>query len=177
MDILDKNLGILIAAFAATFWGPATPAKSQERLSLTSPAFKNNQEIPAEYTCDGNDVNPPLVIAGVPEGTKTLALIVDDPDAPNGDWVHWVVYNIPPATLEIKTNSISGTEGPNSGDTIHYGGPCPPSGVHRYFFKLYAVDTTFPVTSKMNKYDLLKAMNGHILAETNLIGVYKRKGR
>jgi Raf kinase inhibitor-like YbhB/YbcL family protein len=111
---------------------------------ISSPAFKHNDHIPPKYTCDGADVNPPLVIENTPAGTKSLALIVDDPDAPGGMWVHWVVWNIDPAVAAIKENSVpSGAQqGINDFRSRNYGAPCPPSGTHRYFFKLYALDTT-----------------------------------
>ena len=101
-------------------------------LVISSPAFKNNKEIPRKYTCDGEDVNPQLDINGLPEETKSLVLIVDDPDAPMGDWVHWIVWNIAP-TDKIKENSVPGVEGMNDFSKHYYGGPCPPSGTHRYF--------------------------------------------
>ena len=150
-------------------------AQAQEKFTLTSPAFQHNQSIPSQYSCQGADVNPPLLITGIPSGTKTLALIVDDPDAPMGMWVHWVVYNIPPGP-EIKENSVPGVEGLNDFGRTAYGGPCPPSGTHRYFFKLYALDQEIPPTKKMTKKDLLAVMKNHVVAETNLMGVFA-KGR
>ena len=115
-------------------------AKDMGTLKLLSPAFKHNDSIPSKYTCDGADVNPPLVIENAPLSTKSLALIVDDPDAPVGTWVHWVVWNIGPTTSEIGENMVpSGAQqGINDFRKHNYGGPCPPSGTHRYFFKLYA---------------------------------------
>ncbi len=143
-------------------------------LSVTSPAFANNGRIPAKYTCDGNDVNPPLSIEGIPEGTKSLVLIVDDPDAPRGTWDHWIVWNIPPAQ-KIEENSVPGTEGLNDSGRRSYGGPCPPSGTHRYFFKVYALDTTLNLSPNSRKRDVEKAMMGHILAQGQIVGLYSRR--
>jgi len=143
-------------------------------LSVTSPAFANNGRIPAKYTCDGNDVNPPLSIEGIPEGTKSLVLIVDDPDAPRGTWDHWIIWNIPPAQ-KIEENSVPGTEGLNDSGRRSYGGPCPPSGTHRYFFKVYALDTTLNLSPNSRKRDVEKAMMGHILAQGQIVGLYSRR--
>jgi Raf kinase inhibitor-like YbhB/YbcL family protein len=144
-----------------------------KKLSVKSPAFENNKLIPVKYTCDGADVNPPLTIEGVPEETKTLVLIVDDPDAPMGTWDHWIVWNIPP-TSKIEENTVPGTEGMSSYRKHAYGGPCPPYGTHRYFFKVYALDTQLDLKSNSTKKDVEKAMEGHILAEGELVGLYRR---
>ena len=143
-------------------------------MKLTSPAFEHNQMIPKKFTCQGNDVNPELNIAGIPAEAKSLVLIVDDPDAPIGTWVHWVVFNIPSATTKIKENSIPGMQGYNDFGRNNYGGPCPPSGTHRYFFKLYALDTELDLKEGIKKQELEKAMEGHILVKTELIGLYKK---
>lgn len=143
-------------------------------LKLSSPAFKHNTSIPAKFTCQGNDINPELVIENVPLGTKSLALIVDDPDAPMKTWVHWVVYDIAPGTLTIAENSIPGKQGINDFRRTNWGGPCPPSGTHRYFFKLYALDTALGLGEGISKIALEKAMEGHILAKAELIGLYKK---
>jgi len=143
-------------------------------LIITSPAFENSKLIPKKYACDGEDVNPPLSIEGVPEGTKSLVLIVDDPDAPMGTWDHWIVWDIPP-TNRIGENTVPGVEGLNSFRKHSYGGPCPPSGTHRYFFKVYALDTKLALNANSKKKDVEKAMNGHILAEGKLIGLYSRR--
>jgi len=142
------------------------------QMKITSPVFDNNGFIPAKYTCQGEDINPPLVIESLPQGTKTLVLIVDDPDAPVRTWVHWVVYNIEPVT-QIKENSVPGTEVMNDSGKIAYHGPCPPSGIHRYFFKIYALDSSIERSINSAK-DLEKAMQGHILASSELIGLYKK---
>ena len=145
-------------------------------FSIESTAFKNSSSIPKKYTCDGKDVNPPLVIQNVPNGTKSLALIVDDPDAPVGIWVHWVVYNIDPGTREIAENSVpqGSVQGINDFNKTTYGGPCPPSGTHRYFFKLYALDTKLDIKGKVVKRDVEKAMKGHIVGEAQTMGTYRR---
>ncbi len=151
--------------------------KKMSELKITSPAFVTNGYIPARFTCDGTDINPPLEIAQVPAEAKSLALIVDDPDAPVGMWVHWVVWNIDPATREISEDNVprNAAQGKNDWKRNGYGGPCPPSGVHRYFFKLYALDTKLNLGAGTTKTDLEKAMQGHILAKAELIGLYKRR--
>ena len=152
-------------------------------IQLTSPAFEHGEMIPDRYTCKGQDISPALNWAGVPEGAGSLALICDDPDAPMGIWVHWVIYNIPagakglpedvPASkATLKNKAIQGT---NSWGRIGYGGPCPPSGTHRYFFRLYAVDTSIDLKPGASKAQLLKAMEGHILAECELMGGYAKR--
>ena len=144
-----------------------------KKLFVSSPSFENNKLIPAKYTCDGDDVNPPLSIEGLPKETKSLVLIVDDPDAPMGTWDHWVVWNILP-TSEIGENTVPGTEGFNTYRRHSYGGPCPPSGTHRYFFKVYALDVMFALSSKATKNDVEKAIKGHIIAKGELVGLYSR---
>ena len=145
-------------------------------IQITSTAFQNNGNIPRQYTCDGKDINPPLMIANCPQGTQSLALICDDPDAPVGTWVHWVIWNIDPNVKEIKENAVpaGAVQGMNDFRKHAYGGPCPPSGTHRYYFKVYALDTTFGISANASKADLEKAMKGHILAQGELIGMYKR---
>lgn len=142
-------------------------------MRLTSSAFAHNTMIPRKYTCQGEDVNPPLVISGLPDTTVTLALINDDPDAPGGTWDHWIVWDIPPAAA-IAENSVPGVQGKNSGGGIDYEGPCPPSGTHRYFFKLYALDTKLSLKEGARKSEVLKAMQGHILGQTELVGLYQK---
>ena len=145
-------------------------------LQVTSPAFQNNGHIPKQYTCDGKDISPPLVIENVPAETKSIALIVDDPDAPVGTWVHWVLWNIDPNTKEVAEAAVpqGAVEGMNDFRKHAYGGPSPPSGTHRYFFKVYALDTMLDISPNSTKTDLEKAMKGHILAEGQIIGLYKR---
>ena len=141
-------------------------------LIVSSPAFKNNNKIPPKYTCHGEDINPQLDIEGIPEETKSLVLIVDDPDCPIGDWVHWIVWNIKP-TNTIKENSIPGVEGMNDFRKHSYGGPCPPSGSHRYFFKVYALDIELTLSVHTRKKDLQRAMSEHVLAKGELVGRYR----
>ncbi len=145
-----------------------------KELTVTSPAFENNKLIPSKYTCDGDDVNPTLVIKEIPEETKSLVLIVADPDAPMGTWDHWIVWNIPP-TDKIEEDTVPGTEGLNDFRKHSYGGPCPPSGTHRYFFKVYALDTKLNLDSNSRKRDVEKAMKDHILAQGELVGLYSRR--
>jgi Raf kinase inhibitor-like YbhB/YbcL family protein len=145
-----------------------------KELKIKSPAFEHNGLIPRKYTCDGEDVNPSLVIEDIPGGAQSLALIVDDPDASMGTWNHWVVWNIPPMK-EIKENTVPGIEGMNDFRKHSYGGPCPPGGTHRYFFKVYALDTKLNLGANSRKKDLEKAMQGHILAMGELMGRYSRK--
>lgn len=149
----------------------------EENLQLTSSAFVNNSQIPPKYTCDGDDVNPPLNIAGRPEGTQSLALIVDDPDAPAGTWDHWLVWNIDLGTTEIGENSLpaGAAQGVNSFGNSAWGGPCPPPGpAHRYVFKLYALDSRPNLEEGATKVELEQAMEGRILAQTQLVGRYGR---
>jgi Raf kinase inhibitor-like YbhB/YbcL family protein len=145
-----------------------------KELTVKSPAFQPNSAIPKKYSCDGEGINPPLTIEGLPKEAKSLALIMDDPDAPGGTFDHWVVWNIAPSTIKIGERSVPGTEGLNGMRKPGYTGPCPPSGTHRYFFKVYALDTQLSLGAKSTKRDLEKAMQGHILAKGELIGLYHR---
>jgi len=142
-------------------------------MKITSPEFEHAGFIPRRFTCDGEDVNPALVFEDIPQDARSLALIVDDPDAPMRTWIHWVVFNIP-VQNGIRENSVPGTLGSNDFKRQRYGGPCPPIGTHRYFFKLYALDTTLDLKEGIEKGDLEKAMDGHILEAAELIGHYKR---
>jgi len=151
-------------------------------IKITSPAFENEGMIPAKYTCDGEDLSPPLQCDTVPEGTKSIALISDDPDAPMGTWVHWVLFNLPADTRQLpedippdKTLPNGAKQGTSDFGRIGYGGPCPPGGTHRYFFKIYALDTELSLQAGARKRDLLKAMEGHILGQGQLMGKYKRR--
>ncbi len=150
-------------------------------MKLTSSAFSDGAMIPVRYTCSGDDSSPPLGWSDIPADAKSLALIADDPDAPIGTWVHWVVFNLPvtaaglPQGIKDEKQIPGGsTQGTNSWRRIGYGGPCPPSGTHRYFFKLYALDTTLSLGNNATVKDLQAAMKGHILAETQLMGRFKR---
>ena len=148
-------------------------AEGGKDMKLTSPEFKNNEYLPARFTCDGQEINPPFAIENIPDNTQSLALIVDDPDAPSGTFVHWVVFNIQVSTT-IGENSIPGKQGVNTSGTNSYVSPCPPRGTHRYFFKLYALDTILNLKEGISKQQLEAAMKNHILAQAELIGLYKR---
>jgi Raf kinase inhibitor-like YbhB/YbcL family protein len=151
-------------------------------MQITSTAFSEGNMIPSKYTCDGQDISPPLEWKDAPAGTKSFALISDDPDAPVGTWVHWVVFNIPFQVKKLdekikreKEFNNGMRQGSNDWPKIGYGGPCPPSGTHRYYFKLYALDTMLDIKPGVTKAQLLKAMTGHVLAEAQLTGKYKRQ--
>lgn len=178
------------AILSLALWGAACSqtekrADSQPKevamaIELTSPSFKEGEPIPSKYTCDGENVSPALAWKNLPQGTKTLALICDDPDAPVGTWVHWVIFNIPdtmtglpeavPTNPSLPTGAIQGL---SDFRKPGYGGPCPPSGRHRYFFKLYALDGILPIGPQTTKKDLLKAMEKHILGQCQLMGTYQ----
>ncbi|UCD03462.1 MAG: YbhB/YbcL family Raf kinase inhibitor-like protein [Candidatus Aenigmatarchaeota archaeon] len=145
-------------------------------LRLTSPAFTDNSMIPAKFTCQGEDVNPQLDIGGAPGDVRSFVLIMDDPDAPMGTWDHWVVFNIPPETTTIQENSVpaGAVQGRNSWGNSEWGGPCPPSGVHRYVFKLYALDSRLELDHSATKADVENAMKAHILSEATLTGMYQK---
>jgi Raf kinase inhibitor-like YbhB/YbcL family protein len=151
-------------------------------IKITSSAFQDGGLIPAKYTCDGADVSPPLQWDNVPQSAKSIALICDDPDAPMGTFVHWVLFNLPAETRQLaekvaadKTLPSGARQGTSGFGRVGYGGPCPPSGTHRYFFKIYALDTTLDLPAGARKSDLLKVMQGHILAQGQLVGKYKRR--
>jgi Raf kinase inhibitor-like YbhB/YbcL family protein len=171
--------------------GKGVPQATQEKggslmgLTITSQVFAHNGEIPAKYTCDGKDVSPPLAWSNLPAGTKSIALIVDDPDAPDPaapkmTWVHWVLYNIPAGATGLPEGVKPGElpkgtkEGLNDWKRTGYGGPCPPVGRHRYFHKLYALDVVLRDLGRATKQDLERAMKGHILVSAELVGTYKR---
>ncbi len=157
-------------------------------FTLRSPAFSDGAEIPMVYTCEGKDISPPLIWEDPPEGTRSFALIVDDPDAPDPKaprltWVHWVVYNIPAAVRALpegasgKAMPEGAKEGLNDWKRVGYGGPCPPIGRHRYFHKLYALDILLPDLGAVTKARLLAAMEGHVLGRAELVGTYQKKRR
>lgn len=167
---------VFLAASISLFCG------EKNTIIITSPAFQNNGMIPAKYTCDAKNISPELVWKAVPKGTKSLALITDDPDAPMGTWVHWVVFNIPADTTKLEEKIPAGDklkngalQGRNDFPDTGWGGPCPPSGTHRYFFKIYALDTLLSLKPGATKAELLKAMEGHITGQGEIIGKYKRK--
>ncbi len=149
---------------------------------LVSAAFSSGGNIPVMYTCDGDDISPPLRWGEAPEGTVSYALICEDPDAPAGNWVHWVVYNIPSVTTSLPEDAGGGEppaggilQGTNSWGRTGYGGPCPPSGTHRYFFRLYALDSMLELEAGADAAALREAMDGHVLAEAELMGRYPRR--
>ena len=179
-NIYTTILFLLSFANVDLFHNNTIEVKMDFRIS--SHSFNNGELIPAKYTCDGANISPPLAWTTPPANTKSFAIISNDPDAPIGDWVHWILFNIPSDTRELKEESSSkhylpkGTiEGMNDFRKNNYGGPCPPSGTHRYFFKLYALDILLPLKESTTKKQLLDAMKGHILAEATLIGKYKRQ--
>jgi len=145
-------------------------------MKIISSAFEDKQMIPPKYTCDGENINPPLQISNIPTETQSLALIVDDPDAPSGDWIHWLVWNINPAIKLITENELpqGAIQGTNDFNKQNYGGPCPPSGIHHYQFKIYALDTLLNLPSSSRKKDLEKAMENHILDKALIVGLYQR---
>jgi len=161
---------------------PAQPSPLKKaELKVTSKAFQEGGMIPKKYTCDDANISPPLAWDSVPEKAKSLALITDDPDAPGKTWVHWVAFNIPANVKELPENipaqeaiSVGGHQGTNDFKKLGYGGPCPPSGTHRYYFHLYALDTFLNLDSSATKDQLLKAMEGHVLAEGELMGKYQK---
>jgi Raf kinase inhibitor-like YbhB/YbcL family protein len=150
-------------------------------IKITSSAFKDGGMIPVLYTCDGKDISPPLTWENIPKGTQSIALICDDPDAPMGTWVHWVLFNLP-ADIRGLTENIPADDilqngarhGKNDFRNLGYGGPCPPSGTHRYYFKIYALDKVIDLSAGTTKPRVLKEMDGHVLAEGQLMGRYKR---
>ena len=178
---------LAICMFSMACSGSDEESQPQEdttmTMQITSPAFADGQPVPAEYTCDGEDISPPLKWEGVPQSAKSLALICDDPDAPMGTWVHWVLYGLPLTVTELAegvptTDALSNgaRQGINDFSRVGYGGPCPPAGgPHRYFFKLYALDTELSLKHRATKQDLVRAMKGHVLAQGQLVGTYRRK--
>jgi Raf kinase inhibitor-like YbhB/YbcL family protein len=178
---------LLFPAFllAAIMSCPAVAGEAASMFTLTSSAFGAGQQIPKKYTCEGDDRSPPLAWAGAPSGTKSFALIVDDPDAPDPNaprmtWVHWVLYNVPGVTTALDEGSSGGAlpagamQGPNNFGRVRFGGPCPPIGRHRYFHKLYALDKTLPAGKPLDKAGLEAAMKDHVLAHAELMGTYQK---
>ena len=162
---------------------PASTLKEDKtEIKLTSAAFKDGQQIPGPYTCDGVNISPPLEWSGVPKTATTVAIIVDDPDAPSGTFVHWVLYNLPAENIGLVENvpasenlKAGGFHGKNDFGKFGYGGPCPPSGTHRYFFKIYALDSELSLKAGATKAELMKAMEGHIVLEGQLMGTYRHQ--
>lgn len=176
-----KKRGVAKAIFALAVFVIALGVLSCEAeekkggaMKVRSPEFESSGFIPMRFTCQGEDVNPALIVEGIPAQAKSIALIVDDPDAPMGTWVHWVVYDIP-VVSRIEENSIPGKQGMNDFGRKDYGGPCPPSGTHRYFFKVYALDKELGLKEAVDKRGLEKAMQGSILDKAELVGLYKKQ--
>jgi Raf kinase inhibitor-like YbhB/YbcL family protein len=181
--ILAGILSLLMVAFAGCGDddddnGTTDPTTS---FVISSTAFTSGASIPVQYTCDGTDISPPLQWSGAPEGTQSFALIVDDPDAPGGTWVHWVLFDMPATTTGLAESASPGgtlptgsVEGENDWGRQEYGGPCPPSGTHRYYFRLYALDTMLNLAAGSARADVDQAMSGRILAQVELMGTYAR---
>ena len=168
-------LGFFLQAFLFSYAMGQSGIKI-EGLKISSPAFENGAKIPKKYTCDGENVNPPLKIENVPSNTKSFALVFDDIDAPRGSYVHWILWNMDPNVMEIKENSApeGAVQGMNDFKKRNYGGPCPPKRAHKYVFKIYALDSLLNLNPNSTKKDLEKAMEGHIISQFQLMGVYKR---
>ena len=167
---------IMVAGCKGNDHTPATEGENDMTIPITSTAFKEGDKIPRIYTCDDQNVSPPLAWTNVPTNTVSLALIMDDPDAPSGTWVHWVLYNLPKNTTGLaQGKNEGGTEGKNDFNKLGYGGPCPPRGSnHRYYIKLYSLDIMLELKSGATKAQVESAMRGHILAQGQLIGRYGR---
>lgn len=151
-----------------------TTGPAEENTMDVTSDFDHEQPIPTQYTCDGENISPPLTLSEPPEGTRTLALIMDDPDAPSGIFVHWVAYDIAPTTEIPEDVSDLGTSGTNSSGSLGYTGPCPPSGIHRYFFRVFALDTELGLDEGASREQVLDAIEGHVLAQGTLMGTYQR---
>ena len=185
ISVFTIILLIIFGVFLINFYQASILKKSLKELEninnsnnmiISSPAFLNGGQIPEDYGCHGIDVNPPLTFSEIPQDAKSLVLLVDDPDAPLGDWVHWLVFNIDPQTKSITENNIpsGATVGLNSFGDKKYGGPCPPSGTHHYEFKLFALDTILNLSSSAEKTDIISGINNHVLGQAIIIGTYSR---
>jgi Raf kinase inhibitor-like YbhB/YbcL family protein len=185
---MNARLNILFAVALLGGAGPASGAEQPQstktmNLQITSTAFAEGQPIPQKYTCQGSDISPPLAWTNIPANVKSFALIMDDPDAPVGTWVHWVLYDLPATATQMPENTPKSQQLPNGAKQglntwphLGYGGPCPPPGKpHRYFFKLYALDTMLNLKPGVTKKEVEAAMKGHVLAEGQLMGTYQRK--
>jgi len=155
-----------------TFSNQTGEVQNMKSLLIESPVFRSMEKIPSRFTCDGEGINPPLTIKNIPAEAKSLAVIMDDPDAPMGTWDHWIIWNIP-IQENIRENSQPGVEGRNSWNNNEYGGPCPPSGSHRYFFKVYALDKMLSLSPSSKKKDVVAAISGHVIASGQLVGMYR----
>ena len=155
---------------------PSEARIDQKALHISSPAFKPDGNIPSRYTCEGEDINPPLDIKQIPAEAKSMVLIIEDPDAPMGTWLHWLVWNIP-IVHHINENEVPGDQGLNDFGKIEYGGPCPPSGTHRYYFNVYALDDLMDLPEGSSRSEVEAAMQNHIIAYGQVMGVYQRSRR
>ena len=169
----QKWLLLFTTLFSLSLFSETPPSSA---LKVTCSAFTDGGMIPQKYTCNGRNVNPPLVVENVPEGAKTLVLIVDDPDAANGTWNHWLVWNMDRKTSKIEEDSVpsNAVQGANDFKKTQYGGPCPPSGTHRYFFRVYALDVVLELAGGSGRSSLDDSMKGHILSQGELMGKYSR---
>lgn len=174
-----KLLHLVLLCFCFKLQGKTIVDNPIKKFTLSSTAFANKGNIPSKHTCDGEDISPALAWQNAPANTKSFALIVDDPDAPKANpWVHWIVFNIPASVTELKEDIRSDTYEQGATDfngKKEWGGPCPPSGTHRYYFKLYALDTILKLSKSTDKDAVLKAIEGHILDQAELMGTYKKK--
>ena len=180
-------LSLIICAVLSGIWSAmakvmAPPPVTNKKMVLSSIAFKDGEQIPAQYTCDGKNISPPLAWTGVPENTQSLALIVDDPDAQGGVWTHWIVFNLPADTLNLpedfakSPSAHAAKQGRNDFKQTGYGGPCPPAGkTHRYYFKIFALDTTLNLPADTSRKDVDAAMARHVLSAGQFMGTYQRK--
>jgi Raf kinase inhibitor-like YbhB/YbcL family protein len=178
-----RNFALVLIVFFLSFIfllscknNEKTKGDEVPEMKIQSNSFGNSKMMPAKFTCDSENVSPGLTFSGVPAGSKSLVLIVDDPDAPGGTWVHWTVWNIDPSVTEIPEDSVpeESIEGKTDFGKPGYGGPCPPSGTHRYFFKLYALDTVLDLDASATAADIENSVKGHVLENARLIGLYKR---
>lgn len=177
------DLFLLAVAVSVLVFGGKEPAPlglegfGSGRMRFSSPAFAQNGPVPSRHACDGDDVSPPLEISGVPEGTKSLAIVVDDPDAPIGTWTHWTVWNVAPTVTRIEEGTVPGdaSQGMTSYGQAGYRGPCPPFGTHRYFFRLYALDAILTLPPSTDARALQAAIDPHVMDSAGLVGTYRRK--
>jgi Raf kinase inhibitor-like YbhB/YbcL family protein len=184
---MNTSIGAMVAALGISLAAHAAQKEAaMAQFSLSSPSFRNNQPIPAKHSCEGADASPALKWEGAPASTKSFALICDDPDAPGGSWVHWVLYDIPAGATELpenvaKTETVAALSNAKQGMTdfgrVGYGGPCPPRGhgVHHYHFRLYALDTELKLVPRATRRQLEAAMKGHVVAQAELVGTYQRE--
>jgi Raf kinase inhibitor-like YbhB/YbcL family protein len=178
---MKKLFTAIMCLFACTAWAAAGGANKggmkMGTMKISSPAFADNQAIPDRYTCNGANISPPLRFEHIPAHAKSLALIVDDPDAPSGTWTHWMVWNMSPRTMELAERAEPREAVVGKNDFYHnsYGGPCPPSGTHRYFFRLYALDTVLETAGHATRTQLEKTMQPHIIEKAELMGTYTKK--